>query len=190
MSSVNRDTSMDYGYSRRSMMSLINNDDNFARMVAEEVKNKLSPLHKKELMRTENWGRWRDALIALSDNLQRQIDNIEADAESDNRRFSAMGRDGMRLGREAQQHYGERAVKVKRFKFHVDKRLDEVMAMIETGDSIKSDGWEQVEFLRRSIAKHRSMIHELDLDDTDIDRALWSALDGKWDFDSIDVNNI
>ena len=34
---------------------MIINDDAFARMVAEEVKNKLSPLHKKELMKRENW---------------------------------------------------------------------------------------------------------------------------------------
>ena len=46
------------------------NDDSFARMVAEEVKNKLSPTHKQILLEKENWSRWKDALVALSDNLQ------------------------------------------------------------------------------------------------------------------------
>jgi hypothetical protein len=163
------------------------NDDTFARMVAEEVKNKLSPIQKDELLKPDNWGRWRDALIALSENLQNQIENIEADAESDSRRYSAMGRDGSRLELESQQHYGQRAQRVRRFKFHVDKRLDEVVLMIETGDSIKTDGWDQVEFLRKAIGKHRLMMQELDLEETSIDRALWASLGGKWDFDDIDL---
>ena len=186
-SDIDRD--MENGYSRRRQVSLIHNDDSFARMVAEEVKNKLSPLHKQELMKPENWGRWKDALVALSDNLQRQIDNIEADSLSDSERYASLGRDGIRLNRESQQFYGEKAVRVKRFKFHVDKRLDQVVAMMETGEVVQSDGWDQVDFLRKAITKHRSMMRELDLEDTEVDHALWNALDGKWEFDSIDVDN-
>lgn len=162
------------------------NDDSFARMVAEEVKNKLSPSQKQELLKPENWGRWRDALAALSDNLQSQIDNIEADAESDSRRYAAMGRDGSRLGHESQQHYGQRAQRVRRFKFHVDKRLDQVMMMIDSGESIKTDGWEELDFLRRAIFTHRQEMQKYDLEETSIDRALWDSLVGKWSFDTID----
>lgn len=170
---------------RRNPMSY-SNDDSFARMVAEEVKNKLSPAQKDELLKPENWGRWRDALVSLSENLQSQIDNIEADAESDSRRYAAMGREGSRLGHESQQHYGQRAQRVRRFKFHVDKRLDQVVMMIESGESIKTDGWEQVEFLRRAIFTHKQAMQEYDLEETAIDRALWDSLVGKWTFDSID----
>ena len=62
------------------------NDDAFARMVAEEVKNKLSPLHKKQLMDKENWDRWKDALLFLSENLKEQIDEIDYDAQADDAR--------------------------------------------------------------------------------------------------------
>jgi len=166
------------------------NDDAFARMVAEEVKNKLSPMHKQELMREENWHRWRDALLALSDNLQVQIDNIEEDAEADRERYSSLGQNGKRLSREAAAHYDSKAIRVKRFKFHVDKRLDEVSMMIDTGKQFASDGWDKVEFLRQAIIKHRQLLRDFDLEDTAIDRALWATLDDKWTFDAVTNDNL
>lgn len=166
------------------------NDDVFARMVAEEVKNKLSPAHKQILLKRENWERWRDALIALSENLQDQIEDIESDADSDEARYSSLGRSGVKLSREASTYYDAKATRVKRFKFHVDKRLDEVTMMIDTGQEIKTDGWDQVEFFRKAIVTHRSMMRDYDLEDTAIDRALWSTLDNKWLFDSVTNDNL
>lgn len=159
-------------------------------MVAEEVKNKLSPIHKQILLEKENWERWREALIALSDNLQRQIEDIEADAESDNERFSTMGRDGSTLSRDADKYYDSKATRVRRFKFHVDKRLDEVTVMIDTGSEVETDGWDKVEFYRRAIANHRKLMREFDLEDTALDRALWSTLNDEWLFDSITNENL
>lgn len=162
------------------------NDDIFAGMVAEEVKNKLSVNQKKELMKEENWERWRDALLALVDNIEDQILGIDEDAESDRLRYEILGRDGRRLAKEASSAYASRKAKVTRFLFHVNKRLDEVVQMIETGEKIQSDGWAEIDFLRKGIIRHRMMIRELDLEETAIDKALWSTLDGKWNFDSID----
>lgn len=172
------------------MTTEIHSDDSFARMVAEEVKNKLSPLHKKFLMEPENWGRWKDALVALVDNLQDQLDSIDIDAESDRIRYEGMGRPGRRLALEAASAYASRRSKVERFLFHVDRRLDEVCAMIETGQALSSDGWQQVEFYKKAIATHRSLMREFDLEATAIDKALWATLDNKWTFDSIDVDSL
>jgi len=166
------------------------NDDTFARMVAEEVKNKLSPTQKTILSEPENWGRWKDALVILVENLEDQINNIKDDADSDADRYSSMGKDGDKLAKEAAKAYQSRIIKIDRFKFHVSRRLDDVMTMIETGDIAPSDGWSDVDFLKRAIAKHRSMMRELDLEETLIDKALWSALDNKWDFDNIDTSRI
>jgi hypothetical protein len=161
------------------------NDDAFARMVAEDVKNKLSPFHKNQLMDKGNWDRWKNALILLSENIQEQIDDISADMQSDEDRYNAMGQSGKKLAREARAAYESRLKKVSRFKFHVDKKLDEVTAMIDTGLAVASDGWDKVDFLKRAIAKHRSMIYEYDFEHTAIDSALWAALDEKWEFDDI-----
>lgn len=171
-------------------MFLDMNDDAFARMVAEEVKNKLSPVHRQELMQRENWERWQSALIALSENLQNQIDNIESDAMSDERRYSSLGKTGNRLARESNNYYDAKATRIKRFKFHVDKRLDEVSVMIDTGNLIQSDGWDQVEFYRKAIIEHRNLLRKFDLEDTAIDRSLWDTLDNRWTFDSIDSDNL
>ena len=166
------------------------NDDTFARMVAEEVKNKLSPNQKEVLLRKENWDKWKDCLLLLVGNLERQIELIQEDADSDSDRYSSMGRDGEKLAKEAAKVYASRIVKIDRFKFHVNRRLDDVMMMIESGEQMKSDGWEEVAFLRRAIAAHRSCLYEFDLEDTSVDRALWSALDNKWEFDSLSSDSL
>jgi hypothetical protein len=165
-------------------------DDAFASMVAEEVKNKLSQKQRQELLKPENWERWKETLLALVDNLQEQIEQIDEDSEADRIRYEAMGSDGRRLVRESTQAYNSRKMKVNRFLYHVNKRLDEVMHMIETGEAIKSDGWAEAELFKKAIIKHRSMLRDFDLEETSIDRALWDTLNGKWSFDSIDASSL
>ena len=160
-------------------------DDAFAQLVAEEVKNKLSPGQRQVLLESANWDRWKRALNALSDNLLTQIESIEADAESDANRYMALGRDGRKLAKEAENAYSSKKTKVEPFKFHVDKRLDEVMSMIQTGKPIDMNPFESANFYRRAILKHRELMNIHDLEDTAIDRALWAALENKWDFDQV-----
>jgi hypothetical protein len=173
-----------------SSVEIMINDDTFARMVAEEVKNKLSPQQKKILSSPENWDKWKECLLILIDNLDRQIDLIKEDAEADADRYGSMGRSGEKLAREAAKAYQAKIVKIDRFKFHVNRRLDDLMLMMETGESIESDGWDEVAFLKRAISTHRSLLNQYDLEDTSVDRALWAALENRWEFDSINGNNI
>jgi hypothetical protein len=165
-------------------------EETFAQMVAEEVKNKLSSSQKKILLEPENWGRWRDALLLLVENLDRQIESIEQDADSDADKYASMGLAGKKLAAEAARDYQYRIKKIDRFKFHVNRRIDEVMMMIETGDVESSDGWDRVAFLENAIVKHRELLREFDLEDTAVDRALWSALSGNWEFDSVNESNL
>jgi hypothetical protein len=44
-------------------------------------------------------------------------------------------------------------------------------------------------FLRKAIEKHRELLEEFDLESTPIDIALWDALDGKWSFELIDLED-
>ena len=163
-------------------------DDEFVYLVAEDVKNRLSPLQKKVLLEKDNWGRWQECLLALINNLDQQLSNIEEDRVADEIRFRSLG--SRRLINEANSQYNSRKFKAERFKKHVEKRLDQVTAMIETGKVFDSNGWEQVEFLKRAIAKHREMMRDNDLEPTPIDEALWSCLVDKWDFDKIDVSQL
>lgn len=159
-------------------------------MVAEEVKNQVNPLERAELRLVENWDRWKRALLALSENLQRQIESIEADSKSDQKRYSSMEFKFKKLSDETQRYYNEKATRINRFKYHVDRRLDEVCIMIETGNSILEDGWKEVDFYRRAIIAHRTLMRDFDLEDTAIDRSLWECLDSKWTFDSINNDNL
>ena len=165
-------------------------DDVFARMVAEEVKNRLSPNQKETLLQPENWERWKQALLYLIENLEEQISDLKIDSIADSNRYAKMGKHGEKLLMESEKSYRLKIQKIERFKFHVNRRLDDVTSMMETGDVAKSDGWAEVNFLRRAIAKHRSMMNFLDLEETAIDRSLWDALDNEWTFDDIDVKSV
>jgi hypothetical protein len=170
-------------------------DDEFARLVSEDVKNKVSSRQRQVLLEPQNWSRWSRALILLIENLENQILDIEADQEADSRRFSAMGEDGAVLLKESEFAYQGKKTKIERFKFHVNRRLDDVTSMIELGkvDHIQKDiltSNSDANFYRKAIAKHRSLLDEYDLEPTEIDRALWRALDNEWVFEEINENNI
>lgn len=166
------------------------NDDAFARLVAEEVKNKVSKTQKDFLMLPENWNKWQRALLALSKNLESQLNTINDDEASDKRRYEDLGEDGVRLLAEAISDYENRRKKIERFKYHVDNRVDQVTTMIALGIESVDDEIKTVEFLRKAINKHRDMLYENDLEPTSIDIALWEALDGKWSFDGINLDEL
>lgn len=166
------------------------NDDAFARLVAEEVKNKVSKTQKDFLMLPENWNKWQRALIALSRNLESQLERINDDEISDKRRYEDLGEDGVRLLAEAISDYENRRKKIERFKYHVDNRVDQVTKMIALGVESVDEEIKTVEFLRRAINKHMNMLYENDLEPTSIDTALWEALDGKWSFENLNLDEL
>jgi hypothetical protein len=158
------------------------NDDAFARLIAEDVKNNASLAQREYLCMESNLNRWQRGLIALVSNLEEQIILIENDESSDASRYTNMGKDGVFLLSQSIEHYAAKKSKIRRFKFHVEKRLDEVTMMIESGES-SSDGY--AEFLKAAILKHRELMDRFDLEPTDIDKALWAAVNNSWEFDTI-----
>jgi hypothetical protein len=166
------------------------NDDAFARLVAEEVKNRVSKSQREYLKFPENWSRWQRALIALDENLDGQLQRLDEDAENDRYRYESLGSDGVKLLAEAMSDYESRRSKVDRFRFHVGKRLDEVTRLIAMGADAADDEISAYSFLKRAIEKHRQMLEEFDLESTPIDHALWEAVDGKWSFDQISSDDL
>jgi len=162
------------------------NDDTFAYLVAEDVKNKLSPTQRKNLMQRENWERWQSALATLAENLNEQIQQLNTLEAGDERRFEDIG--SKRMQKEMRSAYSERKIRIQRFMFHVNKRLDEVTTMIETGVGPEANPWEVIDFFKRAIFQHRKLINENDMEPTSIDEALWATLSDKWLFDTIDTS--
>jgi len=165
-------------------------DDAFARLVAEEVKNKVSRSQRSVLMGKENWDKWKRALITLIESLQRQLDNIQEDEEADKRRYADLGRDGEKLLSLALAEYRQRRSKIERFRFHVERRLDEVEEMIQTGQPIQVQADQNAILYENAIRKHKEMIENYDIEPTAIDMALWDALDGQWTFNKIRSDQI
>jgi hypothetical protein len=166
------------------------NDDAFARLVAEEVKNKVSKSQRLVLMEKENWDKWRRALVALTGTLQTQLDNLADDEESDRERYAELGTDGQRLLAMAMSDYNMRRSKIERFKFHVERRLDEVEQMISTGQPPDSDPLKNAILYENAIKKHRELIETYDIEPTPIDLALWDSLEGQWSFNKIKPEDV
>jgi len=156
------------------------NDDMFARLVAEDVKNRVSDAQREYLHLPQNRERWKRSLLALVSNLEKQIQNISEDRQLDSERYEDLGDDGKILLAEAIQSYDGRQSKIERFKFFVDKRLDYVASLGEDESAVA-----RVAFLEAAILKHKEIIEEEDIEFSDVDEALWAALENKWEFDNI-----
>jgi hypothetical protein len=156
------------------------NDDMFARLVAEDVKNRVSDTQSEYIHLPQNRERWKRALLALVRNLDEQIADIKDDKELDSQRYADLGSDGTVLLAEAMQSYDGRLAKIERFRFFVNKRLDYVVSLGEDEGAIS-----RANFLESAILKHKSLMDEFDMEPTDIDVALWASLENKWQFDDV-----
>lgn len=163
------------------------NDDAFSRLVAEDVKNRVSDSQREYLRLPENWERWQRALRLLLDNLNDQLADMEARAEIEVRRFENMGDSGVVLLAEYQTNLEQRQRKIMRFRFYVETRLDEVSRFITIGSDEAANQMRAVEFFRKAIERHQEMIQDGDLDYSGIDEALWATLRGEWRFDNPDL---
>lgn len=160
----------------------------FARLVAEDVKNRVTDEQRKYLRLPENMERWQRNLVALLENLAGQLTELNDKEQVETSRYQQLGDDGIRLLAEIQADLDQRRKRISRFRHHVENRLDEATRLIAVSDS--DDGGGATAFFQRAIAKHRDLIQEADLDPTPIDKALWAALEGRWDFDDVDLDSV
>lgn len=166
------------------------NDDSFARLVAEEVKNRATDSQVAYLKIPDNWDRWQRALRILSENLNSQIVRICETEKLELAKYDRLGETGLILRTESEAEFDARRKKIERFKHHVDSRLDEVSRMIGVGSVSMDTQSQMVLFLRKAIEQHQDLMNQYELDPTPIDDALWAALDGKWLFDDIDEDDV
>jgi hypothetical protein len=84
------------------------NDDAFARLVAEDVKNKTSRDQKTYLSLPENWGRWQKALKLLINNLNEQREQILDNETQTIEKYRHLGDEGVRLIMELNASFEDR----------------------------------------------------------------------------------
>ena len=165
-------------------------DDAFASLVAEDVKNRISESQKKYLRLPENRDRWMRALELLMANLNDQIHDLDQRENSEVERYKSLGDAGVRLLAEIQTDFEQRRRKITRFRFYVETRLDEVNRLSTVESATSEERGRATDFFRTAIIKHRDMITYADMDYSEIDEALWATLDGKWEFDDIDLDTL
>lgn len=161
------------------------NDDAFARLVAEEIKNNVSQTQRDYLNLPENWARWQRAIKSLADNLESQIKTISQREQEEISKYENLDEDVSSLITELTAEFENRRRKIERFRFHVINRLDDVTRMIALGTDQVEERLRTVEFLRKAIETHKSMMRKYELEPTPIDAALWMCLDGRWGFDDL-----
>ena len=147
------------------------NDESFARIVAEDVKNNITDSQREYLMLPQNRDRWKRAIIALVENLESQISEISADKSADIERYEGLGQNGKSLIVETAAAYDSKLNKINRFKFHVENRLN-FIETIADGDVDLS----RQELLEAAISKYLQLLDELDYERTELDDALEDAL--------------
>lgn len=159
------------------------NDEDFAQLVALEVKKRAHPDGVKFLQKGENLNRWHRALQVLINSLNHQIDGINIQLEDVVDRFSPLGEEGEYRISETTRNLEERKRKISGFRFHVEHKLDEVSKLILANNGELSTDGSVVEFFRKAIQRHKKLMEEYEFEPTVIDEALWETLAGKWVFE-------
>jgi len=160
-------------------------DEPFARLVADDVKNKVSASQAEYLRLPENWERWREHLQALLRNLGIQLQELADRERSEIGRYETLGADGVRLMAEIQTEIEDRRRKIGRFRFYVESRLDEVERLIAISSEDPAERERSIDLVRSAIMRHREIIIGHDFDYSNVDEALWATLEGKWLFDDL-----
>lgn len=162
-------------------------DDAFVRLVADDVKNRVTDEQRSYLRLPSNTARWIEALESLLVSLESQLLELDRKEVIEVQRFSALGDDGVVLLAELQTDIEARRTKIGRFRFHVETRLDEARRAQIIASDVGGERARAADFFREAIARHREMILAYDFDYSDIDEALWATLDGLWSFDDIEL---
>ena len=162
-------------------------DESFARLVADDVKNRISAQQRRYLELPENNERWQRALNVLISNLDEQLHQISLDQKADTQRYSELESAGVELLVAATSHYNLKKTKIERFKFYVTNRLSDISA---NSEYLNENNGVSESVLLKAIMTHMSMNTQYNIARTPIDEALYASLKGIWQFDDIDPDDL
>ena len=134
------------------------NDDAFARLVAEDVKNRVTPDQSEYLRLPANQKRWREALAALINNLADQTSTLYAEEHKELSRYDYLGDEAKAVRVEVTAAYDNKRKKIDRFRFHVEERLAEADRLIALGSEGLGEDLKLAGFLTKAIETHRKAL--------------------------------
>jgi len=162
------------------MMGINVDENEFDRLVSEDVKNVL-PSEQAEFLRLpHNQNQWKQSLMKLIGNLDDQIAGLSQDE------VTATSSLPSHMITEFKISTDEKRTKINRFRFYVLQRISECERNIALGEDGQSEDIRLADFLRKAIEKHKDLMTDHEFEPTPIDQALWSSIDGKWGFVDMD----
>jgi len=153
--------------------------EEFDRLVSEDVKNLISPEKADYLRMPSNQERWLKSLTKLTKNLDEQVEGLKQDEITVTQNMPS------HLITEYKTESDEKRTKIGRFRFYVMQRSAEAERMIALGEDHQDPDLKLADFLTKAITQHHEMMVEYDFEPTPIDRALWKATEGQWMFAGI-----
>jgi len=167
---------------------MIMDDETFARIVADNVKNRSTSAQNVFLEAPENNARWQAALGSLIKNIDEQIHEISMDAQADTERYSSLGDVGNVLLSQTIAHYEVKKQKIERFRYYVIRKLADV-ANANKGriDDFKK---ENLSIVVKAVEKHRELGSLYKIEKTPLDVALYDSLKGIWSFENINHSDL
>jgi hypothetical protein len=158
------------------MMGLNVDENEFDRLVSEDVKNVLPSEQADFLRLPHNQQQWKKSLMKLIGNLDEQIAGLSQDE------VTATGSLPSHMITQFKISTDEKRTKINRFRFYVLQRISECERNIALGDDEQSEDIRLADFLRKAIETHQDLMVEYEFEATPIDQALWSCTNGKWGF--------
>jgi len=163
------------------MTGTIVDENEFDRIVSEDVKNVLSSEQSEYLRLPHNQDQWKASLMKLIANLDEQITGLSQDEVTVTSSLPS------HMITEFKISTDEKRTKINRFRFYVLQRISECERNIALGEDGQSEDIRLADFLRKAIEKHRSLMADHEFEPTPIDQALWSCTEGKWGFVDMDT---
>lgn len=163
-------------------------DETFARIVADNVKNRSTSAQNSFLEAIENSDRWQAALGSLIKNIDEQIQEISMDAQADMDRYSSLGDTGNVLLSQTIAHYEVKKQKIERFRYYVIRKLADVASA--SRGQIGGTKQENFSLIARAVEKHRELGSLYKIEKTPLDIALYNSLNGVWSFDNINYSDL
>lgn len=167
---------------------MIMDDETFARIVADNVKNRSTSVQNRFLEAPENSSRWQAALGSLIKNIDEQIQEISMDAQADMDRYSSLGDTGNILLSQTIAYYEVKKQKIERFRYYVIRKLADVASAGK--NQINGAEQENLSLIAKAVERHRELGSLYKIEKTPLDTALYDSLNGVWSFDNINHSDL
>lgn len=146
------------------------NDDFFAKLIFDDLRNEISEENLSILHESSNLKKWRRGLDAILCRFEEKLADLEYEETADESRYVSLGREGKKLLKMATEHYSSKKNRLKKFIFRISQRLEYVDTLVQ--EEFYSEFEPAIE-LAAAIKKHKQTIESMGIEPNVWDIELW-----------------